>query len=146
MVYQGLVCFTSRSRHTRCALVTGVQTCALPISQPPYIAGIGIRPALEGRGAGDEHVGARRDRERGGVGIDAAVDLQPYVAARLVDHLADRLDLAELAGDEALAADAGVDAHDDRSEGRRLGKECVSTGRSGWWPDHAKQKLIKEEE
>src|SRR3546814_13099872 len=24
--------FTSRRRHTRCALVTGVQTCALPIS------------------------------------------------------------------------------------------------------------------
>src|SRR3546814_7903926 len=31
--------FSSRRRHTRCALVTGVQTCALPIStgigQPP---------------------------------------------------------------------------------------------------------------
>src|SRR3546814_7231183 len=28
-----LVCFfSSRRRHTRCALVTGVQTCALPIS------------------------------------------------------------------------------------------------------------------
>src|SRR3546814_2052339 len=26
-------CFSSRRRHTRCALVTGVQTCALPISQ-----------------------------------------------------------------------------------------------------------------
>src|SRR3546814_7909070 len=25
-------CFSSRRRHTRCALVTGVQTCALPIS------------------------------------------------------------------------------------------------------------------
>src|SRR3546814_4336193 len=25
-------CFSSRSRHTMCALVTGVQTCALPIS------------------------------------------------------------------------------------------------------------------
>src|SRR3546814_7210147 len=25
------VCFSSRRRHTRCALVTGVQTCALPI-------------------------------------------------------------------------------------------------------------------
>src|SRR3546814_6608342 len=31
-----LVCFffSSRRRHTRCALVTGVQTCALPISLP----------------------------------------------------------------------------------------------------------------
>src|SRR3546814_6447982 len=30
--------FSSRRRHTRCALVTGVQTCALPISvgQLPY--------------------------------------------------------------------------------------------------------------
>src|SRR3546814_1124720 len=26
--------FSSRRRHTRCALVTGVQTCALPISIP----------------------------------------------------------------------------------------------------------------
>src|SRR3546814_9050293 len=26
--------FSSRRRHTRCALVTGVQTCALPIAQP----------------------------------------------------------------------------------------------------------------
>src|SRR3546814_2315935 len=25
------ICFSSRRRHTRCALVTGVQTCALPI-------------------------------------------------------------------------------------------------------------------
>src|SRR3546814_1610967 len=27
--------FSSRRRHTRCALVTGVQTCALPISGEP---------------------------------------------------------------------------------------------------------------
>src|SRR3546814_20594599 len=27
-----MLCFSGRSRHTRCALVTGVQTCALPIS------------------------------------------------------------------------------------------------------------------
>src|SRR3546814_6409171 len=27
--------FSSRRRHTRCALVTGVQTCALPISRNP---------------------------------------------------------------------------------------------------------------
>src|SRR3546814_10506349 len=30
--------FSSRRRHTRCALVTGVQTCALPISLPPVRA------------------------------------------------------------------------------------------------------------
>src|SRR3546814_678408 len=31
-------CFSSRRRHTRCALVTGVQTCALPISGATLIA------------------------------------------------------------------------------------------------------------
>src|SRR3546814_1820576 len=30
--------FSSRRRHTRCALVTGVQTCALPIS---FMSGVG---------------------------------------------------------------------------------------------------------
>src|SRR3546814_13120309 len=32
VVYIGGCFFSSRRRHTRCALVTGVQTCALPIS------------------------------------------------------------------------------------------------------------------
>src|SRR3546814_4760394 len=32
MILCVLFCFSSRRRHTRCALVTGVQTCALPIS------------------------------------------------------------------------------------------------------------------
>src|SRR3546814_8116516 len=36
-------CFSSRRRHTRCALVTGVQTCALPISALRFI--------MEGSGA-----------------------------------------------------------------------------------------------
>src|SRR3546814_273644 len=34
-VYYFVFFFSSRRRHTRCALVTGVQTCALPISRPP---------------------------------------------------------------------------------------------------------------
>src|SRR3546814_9033329 len=38
--YCGIFFFSSRRRHTRCALVTGVQTCALPISSvaaaPPH--------------------------------------------------------------------------------------------------------------
>src|SRR3546814_7706159 len=35
-----LLCFffSSRRRHTRCALVTGVQTCALPISRSRLLA------------------------------------------------------------------------------------------------------------
>src|SRR3546814_2191343 len=31
MIAVGVFFFSSRRRHTRCALVTGVQTCALPI-------------------------------------------------------------------------------------------------------------------
>src|SRR3546814_5228666 len=38
--------FSSRRRHTRCALVTGVQTCALPISgtYALHFSGLGYRP------------------------------------------------------------------------------------------------------
>src|SRR3546814_2450114 len=44
--------FSSRRRHTRCALVTGVQTCALPIWEGQRIGGnkpvrlLGERPLL----------------------------------------------------------------------------------------------------
>src|SRR3546814_3360126 len=41
--------FSSRRRHTRCALVTGVQTCALPISVADEV---GLHPASE---HGDPH-------------------------------------------------------------------------------------------
>src|SRR3546814_10016998 len=48
--------FSSRRRHTRCALVTGVQTCALPISallgQVPGKQLVGDRPAV-GEAAAD---------------------------------------------------------------------------------------------
>src|SRR3546814_3815540 len=46
----GLVCFffSSRRRHTRCALVTGVQTCALPI----FESGRQRFQAVQAEGAG----------------------------------------------------------------------------------------------
>src|SRR3546814_1406050 len=40
--------FSSRRRHTRCALVTGVQTCALPISGRSLVAASPI-PSLPAR-------------------------------------------------------------------------------------------------
>src|SRR3546814_8711830 len=57
--------FSSRRRHTRCALVTGVQTCALPISKAivgraaPSVAG-------EVRFAGARASEAWRSEERRG--------------------------------------------------------------------------------
>src|SRR3546814_6428882 len=45
--------FSSRRRHTRCTLVTGVQTCALPICVPvpPYTAALSLRQVVVARGA-----------------------------------------------------------------------------------------------
>src|SRR3546814_6941560 len=52
--YITLFCFfSSRRRHTRCALVTGVQTCALPI----YLSLRSRRAARRARGP--SHGGAR---------------------------------------------------------------------------------------
>src|SRR3546814_1502622 len=56
--YLMLFFFSSRRRHTRCALVTGVQTCALPICQrdpiarAPAAAEQGIAVAALDRGGG----------------------------------------------------------------------------------------------
>src|SRR3546814_4920034 len=55
--------FSSRRRHTRCALVTGVQTCALPIYPHPCLP-------LEGEGISSRRYapmrfkGPRRSRPR----------------------------------------------------------------------------------
>src|SRR3546814_8519193 len=50
--------FSSRRRHTRCVLVTGVQTCALPIS-------ISIRPSITAPAptCAPAHEGASREAE-----------------------------------------------------------------------------------
>src|SRR3546814_2487136 len=45
-----VVFFSSRRRHTRCALVTGVQTCALPIST--------LDKSHKGRAVAPAHAGA----------------------------------------------------------------------------------------
>src|SRR3546814_7502178 len=58
---------SSRRRHTSCALVTGVQTCALPISDPLPLAA---------RELVDEAVLCGRCQADGGQqGIDKAVDV-----------------------------------------------------------------------
>src|SRR3546814_10020188 len=67
--------FASRRRHTRCALVTGVQTCALPISAVGAariaIAAIGAgvdrvrRTEILGEPVGDRTLVARVARRRG---------------------------------------------------------------------------------
>src|SRR3546814_15587048 len=121
--------FSSRRRHTRCALVTGVQTCALPI-WPEHLTvdteGQGIKTAVgvvEPTGANTEVYSRFCDvdlisifRERHDFSAGDSLRLMP-------DH--ERTNLF----------DAGT-----RSEERRVGKEGVSTCRSRWSPDHSKKK------
>src|SRR3546814_5624274 len=53
-----LICFffSSRRRHTSCALVTGVQTCALPIYGGCFGAGVALALACDIRIAGKHAV------------------------------------------------------------------------------------------
>src|SRR3546814_7320567 len=105
--------FSSRRRHTRCALVTGVQTCALPIfdfAQPVLICG-GLAQSESRRAVG------RQGHHRSIVTINDGV----------------------LAAGEYPRFDAAV----SRSEERRVGKECVSTCRSRWSPYHKKKNTIR---
>src|SRR3546814_4430376 len=90
--------FSSRIRHTRCALVTGVQTCALPIC----------------------------------------------VSSSRVTYALVKNKTKELTGDASpletfLSYVFSINAvlpFRERSEERRVGKECVSTCRSWWSPFH----------
>src|SRR3546814_5735475 len=64
--------FSSRRRHTRCALVTGVQTCALPIyrfsddGEPGGTAGRPILAAIEGQDCDQVAVLVRSEERRVG--------------------------------------------------------------------------------
>src|SRR3546814_6111542 len=100
--------FSSRRRHTRCALVTGVQTCALPI----FVEAASVHAALPyGR-----LVAALREafRRGGTVPLRSHYHIEPAPDAPAGTH-----------GGTLLV----------RSEERRVGKECVSTCSSRWAPD-----------
>src|SRR3546814_3825959 len=53
-----LVFFSSGRRHTRCALVTGVQTCALPIYGPQLVA-LGVPEGALEKGASSAGQGSQ---------------------------------------------------------------------------------------
>src|SRR3546814_10091860 len=95
--------FSSRRRHTICALVTGVQTCALPILNLQYT------------------VNDRSDR---------------LYYPQMRYHRG--MPLQRVSWDDAFTRTAAVfrtlisTYGPDRSEERRVGKECVSTCRSRW--------------
>src|SRR3546814_6546081 len=112
--------FSSRRRHTICALVTGVQTCALPIF----------------RGGADGLERLRTRREAGIVDdrLDQHEASGRAVRARLLRHLLPRL--LPCAGGVRGRHQAAPRQRLRRSEERRVGKEGVSTCRSRWSPYH----------
>src|SRR3546814_10108023 len=68
--------FSSRRRHTRCALVTGVQTCALPI----YRFGIELERADQSLRAADRREGQDRRFQRRPVEVEAARPIAARIA------------------------------------------------------------------
>src|SRR3546814_18369855 len=132
MVY--LFFFASRRRHTGCALVTGVQTCALPI----FAWRRDLRKKLEDQGltlpatpafvpavieplpSGDPAPVARRGRRR----------RRPTVSA--VELAIDGVAVKSGRGADAAVIAAVIAALKTtrRTEERRVGKECVSTCKS----------------
>src|SRR3546814_2649402 len=170
--------FSSRRRHTRCALVTGVQTCALPIS---LRSDDPCKPALAApahqvrhrskrstarlvryfaRRHGCKHlrlvnddergipVIAWRVEERGKEGGGAAhlrfqfkrFKVQDHGGAMFANARGDPRDLPLVI---IGGLDDGMSEHfskgDEKSEERRVGKECVSKRRSRGAPNTKKK-------
>src|SRR3546814_3031425 len=105
--------FSSRRRHTRCALVTGVQTCALR-----SVAENAVRK--ESKSANFER------------GCRSTFSTVAHCSG-LSEGKTNLPSSSFFEGSEVLTV---------RSEERRVGKECVSTCRSRWSPDHKKKKRI----
>src|SRR3546814_20883041 len=109
------ICLSSRRRHTRCALVTGVQTCALPIYFAP-----------EGQAAAATVTGR-----------PIAQDRTKPASFEEISARSARLKVMQEFKDLVL-----FDTESHRSEERRVGKECVSTCSSRWSPYHYKKTHI----
>src|SRR3546814_2570337 len=82
--------FSSRRRHTRCALVTGVQTCALPISDLTATGqlDIDLREQLRVEQRAVEHTVAAIDAETGAQGIERVLGARLALARdrERIDH------------------------------------------------------------
>src|SRR3546814_19326181 len=153
--------FSRRRLHTRCALVKGVQTCALPISTPLFsivaftqwflnissINSSGLNgPAQQARMTGDAPSMAFEPRQTstwGGANISATALMKKleYWLESERDNIPLWIPVGLGTGLAAWFSLSGPFAwmawiSASRSEERRVGKECVSTCRSRWSPYH----------
>src|SRR3546814_10330934 len=78
--------FSSRRRHTRCALVTGVQTCALPI-YPAGLQAIGGNMLVETQDSGAPLVGGAGEEGRGSLRGGMLEGSNVNVVEELVDMI-----------------------------------------------------------
>src|SRR3546814_18334749 len=116
--------FSSRRRHTRCALVTGVQTCALPIlvlgaknqrQRIHYLLEVGWKADAAIQGFGRSHRTNQKQPPR-----YRPVSTDVKAQKRFISTIARRLDSlgAMTRGQRQTGG--------QRSEERRVGKESVS--------------------
>src|SRR3546814_11802360 len=118
--------FSSRRRHTRCALVTGVQTCALPISIENALRKFawdnygmdGVSYALDADPDAQEWVPDLATKIRTAI-ASQSVDPAPALPQRIA------LGVSQGIGDP-------IRAFDMSSEERRVGKGGVSPVRARW--------------
>src|SRR3546814_12836989 len=146
LIVYGLLCclvlffVSSRRLHTRCALVTGVQTCALPICLSSFGHPQFLHPARPGRT--DRRSAHRRHRR-------ASPGLSPM---KLLDQPIDLIGIATIARavrEGRLSAVALIESRLARierlnprpnafreiiSEERRVGKGVVSPCKTRWSP------------
>src|SRR3546814_19179796 len=139
------ILFSSRRRHTMCALVTGVQTCALPIcdgtgaGKGRQVAGILLDNWLKGRRRAvwvskSDKLIEDAQRDWSALGMERLL-VTPL--SRFRQGTAIRLDQGVLFTTYATLRSDARDAKVSRvrrSEEPRVGKECVRTCRSRWTP------------
>src|SRR3546814_11954634 len=122
--------FSSRRRHTRCALVTGVQTCALPICGPNRstsdVWGVSLTSSWNVGPFSLKSISAYRDL-RSAFAVDS--DQSPLNIQRTENAYNQN----QFSQEFQLKGNA---LEQRRSEGRREGKEGVSTLRSRWAANH----------
>src|SRR3546814_5537736 len=107
-----VVFFSIRRRHTICALVTGVQTCALPISPEGADTCFEFKSTTAIAGMDDT------------IRFPQIIDEQPRCEYRY------EIELGMIIGS------AIDEPTKERSEKRRVGNECVSTSSARWSPYH----------
>src|SRR3546814_18812452 len=120
-----MYCFvSSRERHTRCALVTGVQTCALPISAPRH-----AQPSLR-----------QRARDRRWSWGHTSVHHPGRTAAAIAEQARTEALIARLRVVPGRGEPRSDVLEQGSSEERRVGKGCVSQCRFRLSPAHKKKK------